>query len=77
MVLGVARVADDSAWGEKVASHLGLKDEKGFSSEEQREELSRWRNRKYKSTGVKKNEPCKGPGLFRKTVLGVAGARGL
>ena len=54
---GVASVADDSAWGEKVGSHLGLKDKKGFSSEEQREELSRWRNRKYKNTGVKKNEP--------------------
>lgn len=57
MVPGVASVADDSAWGEKVGSHLGLKDKKGFSSEEQREELSRWRNRKYKNTGVKKNEP--------------------
>ena len=57
MVPGVASVADDSAWGEKVGSHLGLKDEEGFCSEEEREELSRWRNRKYKNTGVKKNEP--------------------
>lgn len=57
MVPGLVSVADDSAWGEKVGSHLGLKDEEGFCSEEEREELSRWRNRKYKNTGVKKNEP--------------------
>lgn len=50
MVPGLVSVADDSAWGEKVGSHLEFEDERDFAVKK-REELSRWRNRKYKTQG--------------------------
>lgn len=44
-----------SAWGEKVGSHLGLKMKRDFAVKKRGEELfSRWRNRKYKTQGLKR-----------------------